>query len=180
MQTVRGVMHLHRRHGLEHRDLKPINLLVTRWRAVSGHPLEIEVKVADFGLVEPIGLVALGGTGTPLFLAPEQFSESTATAVTGAADIWSLGVILLNLFSPFMKLEYQWQGDAGYHKWDADMRAGIAYNTPSTGRHCLVADVPELDSLLKDMLQQEPADRPAIDDVLTRFEAALPAVTLIC
>lgn len=79
-----GLGHLHRRGHL-HRDVKASNVLASAngW------------KVADFGLMRD--LTATGTyyrqdqlMGTPAFMAPELFSETTATA---ASDVYALGVL---------------------------------------------------------------------------------------
>ncbi len=76
--------------GLVHRDLKPANVLVpaaTEWQ---------RVKLADFGiarLVDATRLTATGTTvGTAAYLAPEQVRGEP---VGPAADVWSLGLLLL-------------------------------------------------------------------------------------
>jgi eukaryotic-like serine/threonine-protein kinase len=71
-----------------HRDLKPENLFLTHRE--DGGPL---VKILDFGLAKVLSVSATLSTevrGTPLYMAPEQLSQ---TPVTPATDIWALGLI---------------------------------------------------------------------------------------
>ncbi|MCI4043239.1 serine/threonine-protein kinase [Streptomyces sp. TRM75563] len=74
------------RAGLVHRDLKPSNVLIT-----ADGP-----RVIDFGIARAIsdhGLTGAGDViGTPGFIAPEQI---TGTVVTGAADVFALGAVLV-------------------------------------------------------------------------------------
>ncbi|MGW5989099.1 protein kinase domain-containing protein [Streptomyces anulatus] len=84
------------RAGLVHRDLKPSNVLIT-----ADGP-----RVIDFGIARAIsdhGLTGAGDViGTPGFIAPEQITGAIATgaavtrgAVTGAADVFALGAVLV-------------------------------------------------------------------------------------
>lgn len=90
-----GLWGVHRLGGF-HRDLKPDNLLVAVDRARS----ETVVKVADFGLarvpVTSTGPMTQGLGGTPSYIAPEVLAGQPFTA---AADIYSLGVVALELFT---------------------------------------------------------------------------------
>jgi len=71
-----------------HRDLKPENLFLTHRE--DGSPL---VKILDFGLAKVLSVSATLSSevkGTPLYMAPEQFSQ---LPVTPATDVWALGLI---------------------------------------------------------------------------------------
>jgi TolB-like protein/tRNA A-37 threonylcarbamoyl transferase component Bud32/Tfp pilus assembly protein PilF len=90
-KVARALDYAHQR-GILHRDLQPGNILLD----ARGEPM-----ISDFGLAKWLdGNSDLTRTlttfGTPGYIAPEQ-AEGSATALTSAADIYSLGAILFNL-----------------------------------------------------------------------------------
>ena len=91
-RVARAVHHAHLR-GILHRDLKPGNVLLEE----GDRPV-----VTDFGLARRLDATGTRYTvtgivlGTPAYMAPEQ-ARGDARAVTTAADIWSLGVLLYEL-----------------------------------------------------------------------------------
>lgn len=85
IQSARGLRALHEL-GLVHGDIKPGNILLTA---------DGQVKVADFGLA--FGRRRIPGLrrGALLYRSPEQLSET----ITPAADVWSWGLTVLEMFS---------------------------------------------------------------------------------
>ncbi|XP_010184453.1 PREDICTED: eukaryotic translation initiation factor 2-alpha kinase 1 [Mesitornis unicolor] len=104
-ELVEGVCYIHSM-GVMHRDIKPRNIFL--------HGSDHRVKIGDFGLAcedlilddshqwfktERInGLTHTSGVGTCLYASPEQLQGSHYDF---KSDMYSMGVILLELFQPF-------------------------------------------------------------------------------
>jgi serine/threonine protein kinase len=79
-----------------HRDLKPENILLD---------IHLNVRVADFGLAMPQNLVSEVESisqlciGTTRFMAPELFDKDQIKKIGVETDIWSLGCMLIEIFS---------------------------------------------------------------------------------
>lgn len=90
LQILDAVEHCHKL-GIYHRDLKPENVLVTD----NGET----VKLADFGLATADDRSEDYGCGSTFYMSPECLDPSARKPYYMCApnDIWSLGVILVNL-----------------------------------------------------------------------------------
>ncbi|KAF4804429.1 Eukaryotic translation initiation factor 2-alpha kinase 1 [Turdus rufiventris] len=103
-EVVEGVCYIHSM-GVLHRDIKPRNIFL--------HGSDHQVKIGDFGLAckdllwddadqfqtEQInGVTHTSGVGTCLYASPEQLQGSHYDF---KSDMYSMGVILLELFQPF-------------------------------------------------------------------------------
>jgi len=130
--------------GFIHRDLKPGNVMLTKFDDTE------QVKILDFGLVsiageaEPATKITKTGytLGTPRYLAPEQ---SQSAEVTFSADLYALGVILYEMI-------------AGRPPFEGDMKTVIM-------RHLCEAPPPlppsdGLEALAISLMEKDPAYRP--------------------
>lgn len=102
---------LERTHAanIVHRDLKPSNIFLAQRDDGSSR-----VKVLDFGVAKVIeDSTSAQGTqslGTPMYMAPEQMQAGTK--LTGAADIYALGLLTFTLLvgKPYWAKELQYAG----------------------------------------------------------------------
>ncbi|KOX19779.1 serine/threonine protein kinase [Streptomyces sp. NRRL F-6491] len=128
--------------GLVHRDLKPGNIVM----APDGP------RVLDFGIaraLESTRLTATGSAfGTPGYLAPEQ---ALGEEVTGAADVFALGAVLV--------------AAAGGRPFGEGTPMGLMYRSVHEAPD--LASVPEaLRGLVARCLAKDPAGRPTPDEIL--------------
>lgn len=102
-QMVEAVHFLHR-HGVYHRDLKPENFLIDD---------QGRLRIADFGLATTDAKNSALGFGSEFYMGPESFAEQKEFLTThkrrgsfssvhgtpspAKSDVWSLGILLLNL-----------------------------------------------------------------------------------
>lgn len=117
MAMVARAVHYAHQRGILHRDLKPANILLSFAPSVSSRPGSLEPDeldagseslervvpaITDFGLakrVEKDPQLTQSGSivGTPSYMAPEQAAGNTA--ISTAADVYSLGAVLYELLT---------------------------------------------------------------------------------
>ena len=131
-QMLQGLQYLHAKvsevvdladpQHIEHRDVKPENILMTR----------TALKFVDFGAAKVIqkrnqtmaktralktkgpgeGPAVMNSlAGTPMYMAPEVIKPNDRPGALGAADIWSMGCVLLECATgrkPWSNLDNEW------------------------------------------------------------------------
>jgi serine/threonine protein kinase len=160
-QICRGLAAAHELHaptgeplGLVHRDLTPGNVLVG---------FEGRVKITDFGLAKAKQRITKTVTGLlkgrPQYMAPEQ---ARGDAVDARADLFSLGVVLFELF-------------AGRRPWSGATEFEVLSTTqndpPADLRELRPKIDRELASLVMRLLEKSPDDRfPSAAEVGIRLD----------
>lgn len=95
LQLISAVEFMHSK-GLYHRDIKPENIFLCQ---------DGSMKLGDFGLATFSSICNEACVGSDRYMAPEQY-EPPATGYSPAkADIWSVGICLLNILfarNPFV------------------------------------------------------------------------------
>lgn len=95
LRILDALEHAHRQ-DIIHRDIKPANILVEK---ESGRPMITDFGIAN--LTRDDGSSSRAIQGTPVYMAPEQI---VSTDVDGRADIYSTGVLLLELLTSKLPL----------------------------------------------------------------------------
>jgi hypothetical protein len=135
--VARGLAFAHE-HGIVHRDIKPTNVRLLD---------DGTVKIMDFGIAK------LGGTnltqhgvlvGTVYYMSPEQVQ---AKALDGRSDVFSLGVILHELFS-------------GRRPFEAETTTQVLYRIVHTEAPPLAADFGPPTAALKEVVARALARDP--------------------
>ncbi|KAI8907959.1 kinase-like domain-containing protein [Gorgonomyces haynaldii] len=147
-QLVSALEHIHAQN-IVHRDVKPENIFIN----------EHQISLGDFGLAKHLQEYALLQTieesdvssdwGTFLYTAPEVLS---CQKVTAKADMFSLGVIVFELFSEF--------------KTDME-RFEVVKELKSKGTipPLLYKDYPQFAFLIRKLVSKNPDERPSARDI---------------
>jgi serine/threonine-protein kinase len=151
--------------GVIHRDLKPENVFLVADRELASGE---RVKILDFGIAKLSGTLTgpgpttIGTMGTPAYMAPEQWSDSSS--VDWRADVYSLGCIVYEMAAgrtPFPSASI------------AEACAKHLNDTPASIR-AYAPDVPlAIDTLVLRLLAKDPARRVASIQALEQQFAEL-------
>ena len=154
LDLCEALLYVHER-GWLHRDIKPANVLLTG-RATDRR---LRGKLSDFGIATVLGEAADDGeftVGTAAYLSPEQVQGG---ALTGASDVYSLGLVLIQaatgrvsfpgtvIESAFARLSR-----------DPEIPEGIP---------------PRLAGVLIGMTRRAPGERLGLEDARAQFERSL-------
>jgi serine/threonine protein kinase len=176
LQICDGVQHAHSL-GVAHRDLKPENILCSpKWHVV----------IADWGLATRSSITENRGCGSAFYMSPGENSVlpinifniahdmSSAEAFNDGlrrmycpqrSDIWSLGVILINLITgrcPWQRAEIcdtsflEYVDDVAHNRWNGQF---LRYMLPISAA---------ANDLLKRILVINPDQRISIQDIKDR------------
>ncbi|KAF7728545.1 hypothetical protein EC973_005949 [Apophysomyces ossiformis] len=155
LQLLDAVSYCHDNH-IYHRDLKPENILMFDDGRV--------VKLADFGLATTNTISKEYGCGSSYYFSPEcqgdLAQEHHMGYVSATNDIWSLGIILINLA-------------AGRNPWrQASLKDETfrAYIEDPDLLYRLLPISRELNHILKRMLAVDPLDRMSLDEIRQRIK----------
>jgi hypothetical protein len=139
--------------GFIHRDIKPMNIILTD----RGGVLDF-VKVLDFGLVKELGntqhTIAEAIPGTPPYIAPERLGDPRN--IDHRTDLYSVGAVAFNLLTGRPLFEGSSSMDIAYQ--------AIAGPAPRVSEFVDVA--PELDRLVSACLERDPSARPPGAEVI--------------
>jgi len=95
MQVCAAVIHIHQVHRVCHRDLKPENFTISD-ESKDGD-LNVKLSGFDLALVQGIGAKCKSPCGTMPFAAPDAFLAGSVGYDGMSADMWSLGILLLEV-----------------------------------------------------------------------------------
>lgn len=168
LHICKGLEYLHTQ-GIVHRDIKPSNVFLTEKNTV---------KIGDFGLackertarhastydsLPELGLDEQTVSGcSPLYCSPEQ---REGRRVTPASDIFSVGVLAVELFACFTTA----------HERISTLDSLRARGMPPDP---LMDAFPDEMSLVAAMLAIQPASRPSIASVITRLKSLVRTLKL--
>ncbi|KAJ2944485.1 hypothetical protein O0L34_g3830 [Tuta absoluta] len=145
-QLVRGLHYIHSR-GIIHHDIKPSNVFVAQGE--NG----LLVQLGDFGLACPLQQSHSGlALGTHLYAAPEQLDGQC----NPKSDMYSLGIILLEMVEPFST-------DMERVKTITDLRKG---QIPAH----LTANYPKIAHIIGKLVQRKPSKRLDTNQLLNELK----------
>ncbi|KAG8950329.1 hypothetical protein FRC04_007771 [Tulasnella sp. 424] len=156
LQIAEGVRACHAQ-GIYHRDIKPENILI---RSTANPALHL--VLADFGLSTKEEWSFEFGVGSSFYMSPECFRKQRRghskqhSYSSRLADIWALGVVLINLScgrNPWLRAHPEEPTYASFCK-DDDY---LSYILPITS---------DLNDLLKRVFRINPSQRIALDEFI--------------
>jgi len=159
-QLVLGLDHMHSQHNIFHRDIKPKNILLNL--------SPFQVKLGDFGLAtqtkscddlfETNAKLSVG-VGTSFWVSPEQRNGG----VYGPkSDIFSLGLVIFEVL--FCK---NWSTKAERSFCFRELKSSFTTPKINLTENSVVGRTIEM---IKEMIRQNPDERPSASDLLLRIE----------
>lgn len=182
LQLVEGVTYLHEQRGIAHRDLKPENLY---WDATADEG-KGRLLIGDFGLASAGRYASDFGNGTSFYASPdavgyfrniaakEALTRSTQSRKgyrprkeeddprqyrydAFASDVWSIGIILINLACERNPWQYASANDDAFTAYVAHPHSFLKSILPDLTEEC--------HTLLKGILALQPEKRLSLADI---------------
>ena len=145
--------------GVVHCDLKPANLM----SLAPGPALAPRVKLLDFGVARLLDDASGEVSGTPPYMAPEQWQGRAS----GRTDVYGLGCVLYELCT----------GAPPFAGAITEVMAAHAARAPLPLSR-LREVPPALEHLVDDMLAKDPGQRPAMREVARRLHELASSVPI--
>ncbi|KAF9319739.1 hypothetical protein BG003_008387 [Podila horticola] len=152
-QIASAVLHCHSK-GVFHRDLKPENIIM----------FGQSIKLVDFGLATTEQVSSDFGCGSTFYLSPEcqgGYVEMVKSYDSAANDVWSLGVILINLVF-------------GRNPWKQACPRDETFSAYILNNDFLQTILPmsaELNEIIKSVFCLSPRKRISLSDLAKRVQA---------
>ncbi|MBM4091861.1 MAG: hypothetical protein FJ276_20895 [Planctomycetes bacterium] len=171
-QVAATLDYVHAR-GFAHLDIKASNVLLRR--PLSRHSLP-EAVLVDFGTAQRSARTEELDAGTLVYAPPERVKirEGQAPPETftdkPAADVYSLGITLYRMLTGRLPFEGR----------EPHVITAILNQPPTLPSQYNrdIRKLPELDSLILQMLDKQPANRPKAREVVARLEQLVPSPRL--
>ena len=160
LEIVKGCAFLHGKNPpIVHRDLKSANVLVSD---------DLKAKITDFGESRHLDGKderAMTTVGTPFFMAPEVFSsEGKDRVYSNAVDIYSFGVLLLEIF-------YDGEVKKGFKKgWGPVLVMKKVGEGWRPDLKLVEKEDKELADIIRRCWQEDPELRPPFKELVKFFE----------
>lgn len=100
--------------GVSHRDIKPENFIVTTTNTASDDQSKVVVKLSDFGLATTDRFSADVDCGSAPYMSYECRNVVGPTYATQPADVWSLGMVLINMLYHHNLWQDTFEGDSAF------------------------------------------------------------------
>jgi len=156
LSVVKALDYLKETHKIMHRDIKPSNILLDYYG---------NVKLCDFGICGKLidSKATSISAGCVSYLAPERIQTESGSSIgyDVRADVWSLGITLLQLATGIYPYEYIRQMSHGQLELMLKIKHEPAPTLPNDG--CFSTEFREFISYC---LTKEMANRPKFKDLL--------------
>ncbi|KAL8806409.1 MAG: hypothetical protein Q9200_005041 [Gallowayella weberi] len=175
LQLVNAVDFMHSK-GIYHRDIKPENIFLAQ---------DGSMKLGDFGLATTEAWSHESSVGSDRYMAPEQYDCTELGYSPAKADIWAIGICLLNILfakNPFVTPNESDKLFADFARDNQslfDVFANMSQDTFEVLSHCLSID-PAKRSLaaLREKLERVitfTTDEETLDDFCNEEREVVPA-----